>query len=122
MANYNIIQGDAFPTSYLYQVKSTGNAIPLSGGKFVFEVRDDFGGNDVIYTSSVSIPTSGSVTNGDITIKSPTSGSVVVVVPGSATQNFNLPKSAFQARFTDSSGNPTTFETGYFVVNPGVIS
>jgi hypothetical protein len=120
MANYSIVQGDAFPTSYYYQ-STTGSAINLGGGKFTFEVRDDFGGQLLCYTSSVSIPTSGSVTNGAITVLSPSSGSITVTIPGSATNYFNLPRSAFQARFTDSSGNATTFETGYFVVNPGVI-
>jgi hypothetical protein len=120
MANYNIVQGDAFSTSYFYETPS-GSAVNLGGGTFTFEVRDDFGGQTLLYSSSVSIPTTGSVNNGAITVLSASSGTISVIVPSSATNYFNLPKSAFQARFTDSSGNPTTFETGYFVVNPGVI-
>jgi hypothetical protein len=120
MANYNIVQGDGFSTSYFYQT-AAGSAVNLGGGTFKFEIRDDFGGQTLIYSSSVSIPSSGSISNGAITVSSGSSGTITVLVPGSATNSLNLPKSAFQARFTDSSGNPTTFETGYFVVSPGVI-
>jgi hypothetical protein len=121
MANYNLVQGDSFSTSYFYET-STGSAVNLGGGKFIFEVKNDFGGDLLCYTSSITIPSSGSISNGAITVLNPSSGSISVVIPASATNYFNLPRSAFQARFTNSSGNSTTFETGYFMVNPGVIS
>jgi hypothetical protein len=122
MANYNIVQGDAFLTSYLYQ---TASSVPinLSGGYLVFEVRDEPGGSLVCSTSSIGpIPASGSISNGTLTVSSASSGSVTVVISGSSTNNFNVPRSAFQARFTNSSGNATTFEKGWFNVDPGVIS
>ena len=121
MANYKVIQGDSWQTTYTYQT-SASNAINLAGGSFLLEVRDEPGGAILCATASIgSIPSSGSAIGDGITVYSASSGQIHVNLSPAKTRNFNLPRSAFQAQFTNASGDNTTFENGWFVVDPGVI-
>lgn len=121
MANYKIIQGDSWQVTYTYQT-SASNAIDLSGGSFLFEVRNEPGGSILCATASIgTIPSSGSAVGDGITVYSASSGQVYVNISPEKTRNFNLPRSAFQAQYTNSSGDNTTFENGWFIVDAGVI-
>ena len=121
MANYKVIQGDSWQTAYTYQTSASA-AIDLTGGSFLFEVRNEPGGDILCATASIgTIPPSGSAVGDGIVVYSASSGKVYVNISPAKTRSFNLPRSAFQAQFTNAAGDKTTFENGWFIVDPGVI-
>ena len=109
--NDTITQGDSFVLSITY-TDSNNNPIDLTGYTANMEVRDKPGGKILCASATIG--------NG-ITIPNPALGVIEVNIPPSMTNNFVIPRSAYQIQVTSNNGTATTIASGWFIVTAGVI-
>ena len=108
-SNFNVIQGDTFSLNVPYKDPS-GSAINLSGYSAIFEVRDKPGGKIICATASV----------GDgITITS-ASGLIDIFLSSAKTNNFTVPRAAYQFQISSAS-TKTTLLYGWLMVEKSII-
>jgi len=124
--NYNVIQGDGWLQTLVYNSPSitysgsivSSSPVDLTGASAIMEVRDQPGGN-YLAASAVGYSASPSLNNGIVITAS--AGKLDITITSAQTANFNLPKSAYQIRVTLPGGQPITLLRGWFSVDPSVI-
>lgn len=110
-SNFSIVQGDSFSLQILYK-DSSGSAVNLSGYSAFMEIRDKPGGKILCATASV---------NDGITITSASGGQIDILLPSAKTNNFTVPKAAYQLKISSAS-TTTTLLYGWFLVDKSVFS
>lgn len=109
--NFDVIQGDSFTLDFTY-TDQNGAAINLTGYSIIFSVRNEPGGKTLCATCTI----------GDgVTVTNAAGGKFTVVVSGTKTKNFTVPKAHYQCQVYTTDNNKNTVLQGWFSVEKSTI-